>query len=47
MLPAFMWNRIVCKKYTSGKVCFLCHNCFGFSVMYTFYIQIKTLTAVC
>ena len=35
MLPTLIWN----KKYTSQKVCFLRHNCFGFNVMDTFCIQ--------
>ena len=46
MLPTLIWNRILYKKYTSQKVCLLHHNCFGFNVMYTFYIQ-KKLTAIC
>ena len=39
MLPTLIWNRVVYKKYTSQKVCLIRHNCFGFNVMYTFYIQ--------
>ena len=40
MLPTLIRNRIVYKKYTSQNVCLLRHNCFGFNVMYTFYIQL-------
>ena len=39
MLPTLIWIRILYKKYRSQKVCLLRHNCFGFNVMYTFYIQ--------